>query len=478
MKQLLALLLVAITAVVPLAAQYDMTFREALDAMLLNNGSAKSARYDVDAAYNQLHVSRGLRLPKVDVIGGFTLMQRNVDIDLGGTKGVVTESIKGLINSSVTSGLISSSVAQALAEGLSPLMAVDWRYTLQKRAFGVIGATVSLPIYMGGRINIATKVAELELDSSSYALDATESHLVTELVERYYGVIVARSVVDVRREVVCAMSRHLSDAQAMEQEGVVASSAVAYMRFKLSEAERDLQEAIGKVSVAEAALNLIIGNGESVNPVDRIFLYDDVYAVDYFRDMADALNPILCGARLQQQLSLEGVKLARSLLYPELVAMGAAAIYSYQLSDMVPRWSIGIGVRIPIFDGLGKEYNLRAAKRESQSVASIVEDARGDIMLLVDKEYYALQNAIYNIKAIRDAMAYAESYYYSASEGFREGVVSPSDLYDACVAVAAVRVEFLDAAYQFCLSLARLLEASGLSDTFVSYLEQGEKVFI
>ena len=56
------------------------------------------------------------------------------------------------------------------------------------------------------------------------------------------GVIVARSVVDVRREVVTAMSRHLSDAQAMEQEGVVASSAVAYMRFKLSEAERDLQE--------------------------------------------------------------------------------------------------------------------------------------------------------------------------------------------------------------------------------------------
>ena len=86
--------------------------------------------------------------------------------------------------------------------------------------------------------------------------------------------------------------------------------------------------------------------------------------------------------------------------------MGAGVVYSYQLSDMVPRWSVGVGVRIPIFDGLGKEYRYVAAKSEARSVESEVESAISNILLLVDKEYYTLQNAIANISAEIFAIAF------------------------------------------------------------------------
>lgn len=477
-KMRLVILLSIIIGITPVVAQQDMSFSEALRAMLNNNSMIKSEQHSVNEVYNELRATRGLAFPKVDLIGGYTLMQSDIDIDLGGAKGVVTESLDEAIKQGITSGIISSDIATLLTQGLSPITSLDWRYTLQKRSFGVIGATITLPIYMGGRIDIANRAARIALDIASYNLDATESILLTELVERYYGVIVARRVCGVREEVVNAMSQHLSDAQAMEEEGIVAHSVVVYMQYRLAEAERDLQDAANKARVAEAALNATIGIGQNINPIDRIFICNNIHSLDYYIDVANSLNPIICEARLSKQLSEEGVKLARAAMLPEIAAMGACAIYNYQLGGMVPRWGVSIGVRIPLFDGLGKEYRYIASKSAAMSVNEEVENAKSNIILLVKKEYYSLDNSIYNIRATSRAVDFAETYYNSAIEGFREGIVSSSDLMDACVDVAAAKVEYLNAIYENSLSLARLLEASGLSETFIQYIENGTNVDI
>lgn len=475
---ILVVILFFIIGITPAVAQQNMSFSEAMNVMFENNSMVKSEQYNVDMAYNELRATRGLALPKIDLIGGYTLMQSDIDMDLGGSKGVITESLKDAINQGVTNGIISSDLASLLTQGLSPITSMDWRYTLQKRSFGIVGATLTLPIYMGGRINIANRAARIALSAASYSLDATKSMLLTELVERYYGVVVARSTCAVRQDVVDAIKRHLIDAEAMEEEGIVAHSVVVYAQYKLAEAERDLHDAINKVKVAEVALNTTVGIEQSINPIDRIFICNNIHNIDYYTDMAIALNPILCELRHGKQLSEEGVKLARAAMLPEIAAMGAGAIYSYQLSNMIPRWSIGVGVRIPLFDGLGKEYRYIASKSGVKSVKEEVENAQSNIILLVEKEYYNLENTMSNISATRRAIDFAESYYNSALEGFREGVVSSADLMDACTELAATKVEYLNAAYENTLTLARLLEASGLSDTFIQYVEQGTNIDI
>lgn len=475
---MLVVILFFIIGITPAVAQQNMSFSEAMNVMFENNSMVKSEQYNVDMAYNELRATRGLALPKIDLIGGYTFMQSDIDMDLGGSKGVITESLKDAINQGVTNGIISSDLASLLTQGLSPITSMDWRYTLQKRSFGVVGATLTLPIYMGGRINIANRAARIALSAASYSLDATKSMLLTELVERYYGVVVARSACAVRQDVVDAIKRHLVDAKAMEEEGIVAHSVVVYAQYKLAEAERDLHDAINKVKVAEAALNTTVGIEQSINPIDIIFICNNIHNIDYYTDMAIALNPILCELRHSKQLSEEGVKLARAAMLPEIVAMGAGAIYSHQLSNMIPRWSIGVGVRIPLFDGLGKEYRYIASKSGVKSVKEEVENAQSNIILLVEKEYYNLENTMSNISATRRAIDFAESYYNSALEGFREGVVSSADLMDACTELAATKVEYLNAAYENTLTLARLLEASGLSDTFIQYVEQGTNIDI
>lgn len=459
-------------------AQNDITLHEALEALAQNNHAIKSGEYGVDVAFEQMRATRGLRLFNIDLIGGFTLLQKDVDIEFGGAKGVVTESLEGLINTGVTNGILSNDVAKFLRQSLSPLTQLDWRYALQKRAVGGIGALVTLPIYAGGRINSANRMAKLNVEMATSALEGVENDLITQLVECYYGLILANEVVAIREDVVRAVKHHLADAVAMEEEGVVAHSAVLYMQYRLSEAERDLADAVSRAKVAESALSTVVGMGQSLNPISPLFICGAINTLDYYVDMANQLNPLLNEARLASRLSEEEKNMAQADLLPEVVAYGAGSIYNYQLSDMVPRWSVGIGVNFTLFDGLGKERRYMASKRQMSQMAELVMSAEQEVRLLVEREYYGVTSSMQGIVASERSIAFAKSLYATAKDGFSEGVISSSELIDACVELASSRVEYINSVYQHCLSLARLLEVSGLSSDYLNYAQSGKVVDI
>lgn len=467
MRWIVSLCLMLFTST--LYAQEDMSFCDAVDVMMSNNRKISSARYVVDAAYGEYRATQGLRAPQVEVVSSYTIMQDNVDIDLGGTKGVVTNSLEELINKGIGSGLISPSIAMLLGEGLQPIKDADWNYTLQKRNFGFVGSVVTMPIYMGGRINIANRVAKLNIEGANNALEGVENSLITELIKRYYGVVLADEVVKVRAFVVEGAKQHLSDALAMEEEGILPHSAILYLEYKLSEVERDYGDAQNQLHVAKLALETTLHSVDSITPIDRMFVVPSIPDIDYFRESALRRNSIICEAMLAKSLSTEGVNMARSELLPEVVAMGGASIYSHNLSDMIPRWAVGIGVSVPLFGGFSRQQQLNAAQAKSRSVNEIVESAKDDILLLVDKEYYTLNNELLNIQSCERSISFAESYYETVSEGFREGVSASSDLMDARIALAGAKVEYLNAVYNYMLSLARLLEVAGLSSEFEVY---------
>lgn len=470
--------LLALVFSISATAQQMVNFDDALRMMVERNKAISSAKYGVDAAYREYRATQGMRMPKVDLVGCYTLLQHGLDIDLGGAKGVVTESLNGLINNGVSQGLIPPSIASLLTDGLTPLVGSDWRYTLQNRHFGFVGTTLTMPIYLGGRIDIASRIAKLKIADAEIGLYGATSALITELVERYYGVILAREVVAVKEFVVQGVEQHLRDAEAMEEQGVVAHSVVLYLNYKLSEVERDYSDAVSKLRIAERALQTILQSDNAVFPSDRMFVSYEIYNIDYYRDNALNLNVAISAVENAERLSSEGVNLARSTFMPEVVAMGGASLYSYNLTKMLPRWAVGVGVSMPLFGGLSKQEQYRASKSVEQSVQDMAAKVREDILLLIDKEYYALQNALLNIDSSKRSITLAESYYTTALEGFKEGITPSSELMDARIALAASEVEYLDAVYEYVLSLARLLELSGLSDDFVNYISDGVMVDI
>ncbi len=253
-------------------------------------------------------------------------------------------------------------------------------------------------------------------------------------------------------------------------------SAILFLRYRLLEAEGEVSEAEYNLTIARRALQTTLNVDEEVWPTDELFSNGVIRSLDYYVDAARELNPIIQGAESISGLAAVDVQLKRAELLPELFAFGGGVVYDYKLSDMVPRWCVGLGASFKLFNGLVKERNYAASRLMSRGVDAQVDDVVADVLLMVEQSYYGVQQAIEAMQTHRSSMVFAQSYYTTIYEGFIEGVSSATELMDAQIALTATKVEWLNAAYEYCKALAKLLEVSGLSYSFNDYRQGGEVI--
>ena len=87
----------------------------------------------------------------------------------------------------------------------------------------------------------------------------------------------------------------------------------------------------------------------------------------------------------------------------------------------MPRWAVGIGVKIKLFDGLNREYKYSAAKQTLQEVKYLAIKAEDDIALLVENIYNQLQNCLHTIVSTQAAIRFATEYLRDKELAFRDG---------------------------------------------------------
>ena len=280
----------------------------------------------------------------------------------------------------------------------------------------------------------------------------------------------ATQVVRVRTQVADGIRRHLNDAIALEEQGMLAKAERLYVEFKMTEAERELKNAQLQLETIKDALNntLASDNADYV-PVTNMFVVQQIEDVEYYKSLAANHNPLLNQVTLKRQLAEEGVRLQRSDYFPQVVAMGGGSVYNYQVTDMLPRWAVGVGVSFKIFDGLNREYKYSAAKQTVRRVEQLETKARSDISILVEKLYNQLENYYNQFESVESSIDFAEEYLRAKNVAFINGMSSASDLIDAELNLAKVRTERIQMAFSYDVALAQLLEAAGVSDEFTSY---------
>ena len=465
------LVMLALTAVMQLPAQEQgrtLSLEEALEMTLSDNPAIRAAEFNRRAAQQERRAAIGLRMPQIGITGSYAYLGKDIEIDLNNTK----TPVQNLAGQILQSGMIPSDYIPSISQMLSGAMAASWALPLQDRSLGFVGGDVTVPLWMGGKINAANRAARINEQTARSQGIQQRNALVSELVERYYGLALARQVVVVRQQVVDGVRKHLEDAAALEAQGMISRSEKLYVEFKMSEAERDLQNAQSQVETIAAALNSTIGQTDDYQPVTAMFILERIEPLDHFRTLAAERNPLLDQVDQKRRLAYEGVRAQRSSFLPQVVAMGGMSFYDYQVSKVLPRWAVGVGVNFKLFDGLNREYKYSAAKQTVRRVEALQDKAGNDISVLVEKLYNQMENYRTQMASIEASLAFAEEYLKTKNVAFLEGMSSSTDLIDAELNLAKVKTERIEAAYRYDVSLAQLLEAAGISDEFTAYMRR------
>ena len=185
--------------VVPLSAQevkQTLSLDEAIAVTLTENPAMKAAEFEEKAATQERRAAIGLRMPQINVTGAYAYLGKDIGFDFNEMKGPA----KNLAGQPLGSGLIPPEAIPSINGLLNPLLNADWFLTLQDRSLGFVGGGVTMPIWLGGKINAANRAARINERTAAEQGNQTRNALISELVERYFGLALAMQVVEVRRQ--------------------------------------------------------------------------------------------------------------------------------------------------------------------------------------------------------------------------------------------------------------------------------------
>ena len=447
MRQILTLFLVSVALGASAQINY-LTFDDALSLALERNPAVVASEYAEQAAHRERQAAIGLFMPKVSVKGAYAHLDNDVKIDFNP---------------------MLSSLSPIIGDGLSAL-GLDLSYTLQRRNTAFLGGDVVLPIFTGGRILTANKAAKINEERVQEQGRGVRGRLVVEVVERYFGVELARRAVAIRKEAVGMVKQHLHDVEILAEEGMAVESERLYAEFRLAEAERDLRRAQLQFSTAQQALITSLGMSKVPLPTTPMFLLRKLEPLEFFVCTAELRNPQLGEVAKMRELARMNLRLHRAEFFPEIVAMGGMLFCDHQLSTLVPRMAVGVGLNFKIFDGLNREYRYSAARLQLRQVEAFETKAERDIVLLIKDLYNDVEAVMSTVEAVERSERFAEEFLRTQRLAFREGAATSTDVVDAVLSLSRAKLEKVQTAYEFDLALARLLEASGMGEEFVRYL--------
>ena len=468
MKRIIVTLVIALS-VGMVAAQRHLSFDEALRMMVERNGTVEAQRHAAMAAHRQRQATIGLYFPRLSLEGAYLHLDKDMRIDLNGEKSALSQGAQNFLGAIAADPALTPLVPKV--EGaLSSLLGADWAYTFQRRNTCFIGATLSQPIFTGGRIIAANRAAKAEERLVAASSDKQMSELATSLVERYFGLSVARAVEALRAAFVADVEEHLRQVDVMLQNGVAVQADKLYVEYRLAEARRELLDAQSNRRLAEQALaTLIVGDGRFV-PTTLPFVVESVESLEFFCTCAMQHNPSLEEVEQRRELALQNRNMRRAAFFPEVSALATGPLVQHQLSPLVPRWMVGVSLNFNIFNGLSREYEYSSARHTLRRVEALQRQGRRDVQLLVESLYEELLNARRRLASLASSESFAAEYLRSKRLAFTEGVATSIEVLDASLALCGVRVEQLNTAYRFDVSLARLLASAGMADMFSAYM--------
>ena len=428
-------------------AQTSVTFRQAMAMVEQHNERWRAADVAMSRALETRAVARGLYWPRVAIVGGYAHMSDELFVNLA--------------------------PLQNLLSALHPDAPIPpLRATVLKNDPVRITVGESWTVFAGGRIGAANRAADAAVDAADAGRSATRQGLITELVDRYFKRRLVAEVLGVRKRALETLDHHVQNAMRLREAGQIAQTEVLRAQVARAEADRELKVATRNVGLASAALEATLGVDQSIDPATPLPTARELDPRERFAIVADSANADLRRLAALQEMTRQETRAASADYLPAVRLLGQQELLQENLnSTAVPNWLVGVALEWELFDGLGREHRVSAARHAEREVKLRREGARRDVATVVQSRYDEYASAAEQYTALKSSLDLAEESLRSEQRAFAEGVGTSLAVVDAELALSRIQVGRLTTQYEAVVALARLLEASGESHRIMEYVQ-------
>jgi outer membrane protein len=297
-------------------------------------------------------------------------------------------------------------------------------------------------------------------------LEQVKQKLSLLTVNNFYTLAYLQAAIKIKDEQIVALDEHLQYVEKMMATGSATEYQVLSTKVKISTVESQKVDLIAALIAQQASLNSLLGNEQTAKPVVNseftvelpVISSDSILAIA-FRNRDEVL--INEKRTSLAELRYGMVKLQNKPVVSFLASGGAKNGYIPYLDRFTPNYVLGLGLNIPLFDGMKNKYNLSQAQSAITSLSYESELTKRNISNeLYEAEAYMIA-AEKKISQFDLQLAQASKAYSLAEISFQSGIITNLDLLDANTAVSESRLMLLKARIDYAASVYKLNAALG-----------------
>ena len=481
--------------VLPCNAQRVLSLDSCRAMALRTNKQVAVARMKQDVATNTRRAARTKYLPKVDAVGGYELLSKEVSLlnddqkaalnNLGtnlvnGMSGSLTQTITGLAQQ----GLITPQQAQAFGQMASQSMpqlantlngvGTDIRRAFRTNNRNMMGLSVMVrqPVYLGGAITAANRIADINEQMMAHSADNIVQNTLYNVDQTYWLVVSLNQKNKLARSFLDLVTKLDRDVQKLIREGFATRADGLKVSVKVNEAEMAVTQAEDGLALARMLLcqqcglpmdSQIVLEDENRDQLSAVSAADPDMGVETAWENRTELK--LLGHAID--ISRETTKLVRAAYLPQVAVVGGYMLTNPNVYNGFEKrfsgvWNIGLMVRVPIWNWQEGAYKVRAT-RAATSIASLeLDEARELIELQVSQEQFKVKEANKKYGMSLKNVEKAEENLRCANLGFAEGVMSATEVMEAQTAWLQAQTQKIDAEIDVRLTQVGLKKALGV----------------
>ena len=254
----------------------------------------------------------------------------------------------------------------------------SFRITTVERQTYTASATVTQPLYRGGRTTAQTHQAVNSVLAERGRLIATEEQVFSDTVNAYVGVIENQNLLELNISNEQVLTRQLQATNDRFRVGEITRTDVAQAEAALAGAQANREIAAGNLQTARATFAREVGTDPAEDLIEPQPLHLQLRSETEAVQLAVANNPNVISALFAYSAAKDAIDVAFSALMPQLSleGQGTKIQNSTYERDHGENASALLNFSIPLYQG-GAEYAaVRQARQTAEQSERAVEDAR------------------------------------------------------------------------------------------------------
>ena len=446
--------------------KHFLTLQEAAELMNRNNPTLQMAEKAVGMARGERQKLNAFWYPMLNASGMVVHLSNKVEVKQ--PLNTYTEPAKEFIQSVIPGEeFITSILNQAGKYTLS--------FPLLQQNLTSIDATISWPVFTGGKRMYATRIGNRMVDMAHVGQAETRALLQTELVETYYALQLANKILEVKEQTYQSLQQHYDHALKLEANGLITKAERLFAEVNRQEAKREWETAKQERDVAHRALCSLLDIQKEVDilPISPLFVTENLPDSLYFKSLIPSSNYAMNRIRLEESIVENRLRISKSAYFPSIALLGKQTLYAHNVPrNLMPRTLIGIGFTWNLFDGLNREADVRVSRLAQETIALEKEKVKNTLDVMVQKLYSQMKEAQDEASTLHTTIAMSEELLRIRRKSFEEGMATSTEVVDAEVMLSNVRIAMLLAHYQFDVSLASLCSVCGVPELFWKLMKE------